>query len=101
MTNRRQFIAQLSLGSAVLFAGKAMADNTPVSESDPLAVSMGYKADAAKVDKAKFPKYTATSKCSNCALFQGKATDASGPCGLFGGKQVPAGGWCNAWSKKA
>ena len=101
MTNRRQFITQITMGSAVLFAGRAaLAETAAVSETDPMAVSMGYKADGAKVDKAKFPKYAPTSKCANCALYQGKAADATGPCNLFGGKLVPSGGWCNAWSKK-
>ena len=62
---------------------------------------VGYKADATKVDKAKYPKYAAGQNCTNCALYQGKAGSASGGCGLFPGKQVSAKGWCSAWAKKA
>ena len=101
MTNRRKFITQLGLGSAVMLAGHALAAPETVSEADPQASSMGYKASAAKVDKAKFPKYAPPRQCSNCVLFQGKATDATGPCSLFGGKLVAGGGWCNAYTKKA
>jgi len=83
-------------GVAVAHAQAAM-----VSESDPQAKSLGYLADATKVDKAKFPKYAAGQLCSNCALYKGKATDAAGGCGIFPGKQVAGKGWCSAYAKKA
>lgn len=38
--------------------------------------------------------------CTNCALFQGKASDAWGGGPLFGSRQVAGKGWCNAWAKK-
>lgn len=72
-----------------------------VQESDAQAIALGYKADATKADKAKYPKYAAGQQCANCALYQGKATDAAGPCPLFAGKQVASKGWCSAWAKKA
>jgi hypothetical protein len=72
-----------------------------VSESDATAQSLGYKADATKVDKARFAKYQAGQACANCQLYQGKPGDASGPCPIFGGKQVSAKGWCGAYVKKA
>jgi hypothetical protein len=53
------------------------------------------------VDKTKQPKYAAGQICGNCALFQGKATDAAGGCPLFAGKQVAGKGWCSAYAKKA
>jgi len=102
MTNRRQFIVQLSLGSAAaILAGRAVADSPMVSETDPQAAGLGYKADASKADKAKYPKYAAGQSCGNCALYQGKAGDKAGPCPLFAGKQVSAAGWCSAYNKKA
>ena len=72
-----------------------------VAENDPQAAGVGYKADASKVDKAKYPKYAAGQNCASCALYQGKAGAASGGCGLFPGKQVAAKGWCSAYAKKA
>jgi hypothetical protein len=51
--------------------------------------------------KVKYPKYASGNQCSNCALYQGKAGDASGGCPLFPGKQVASKGWCSAWVKKA
>ena len=71
-----------------------------VDEKDPAAVSLGYVADASRVDAAKFKTYTAGSACGNCALFAGKPGDASGPCPLFAGRQVSAKGWCSAHAKK-
>ncbi len=101
MTNRREFIVQLSVGSAALAAGQVQAQGAMVAETDAQAAGLGYKADATKVDKAKFPKYAAGQVCTNCALYQGKATDAAGGCPLFAGKQVAGKGWCSAWAKKA
>ena len=101
MSNRREFIVQLSLGTGALVAGQAMAQGAPLAETDPQAVALGYKADTTKVDAKKFPKHAATQQCNNCALFQGKAADKSGGCPLFAGKTVTATGWCSAWAKKA
>ena len=101
MSNRREFIVQLSLGTGALVAGQAMAQGAPLAEADPQAVALGYKADTTKVDAKKFPKHAATQNCANCALFQGKAGDKTGGCPLFAGKSVTANGWCSAWAKKA
>jgi len=101
MINRREFIVQLSLGSAALIAGRAMAQGAMVAETDAQATALGYKADGSKVDKVKYPKYAASQQCSGCAMYQGKPGDASGGCVFFPGKQVAANGWCSAWAKKA
>lgn len=101
MTNRRQFMIQTCLGSGAMLAGHSFADVPMLAETEPQAVALGYKANATKVDKAKFPKYAAEQVCSNCVLYQGKPTDAAGGCPLFAGKQVAGKGWCSAWAKKA
>ena len=72
-----------------------------VAETDPQAQALGYKTDTTKADSKKFPKHTSEQKCSNCALYQGKAGSPAGGCGIFAGKQVAANGWCSAWAKKA
>jgi len=69
-------------------------------ESDLQALGLGYKEDATKVDKKKYPKYEAGRACGNCTLFQGKAGDAAGGCPLFSGKSVSSKGWCSSHSKK-
>ena len=104
MSNRREFIVQFSLTTGALAAAAsstAFAQGALVDEKDAQAAALGYKADATKVDKAKYPKYAAGQNCSNCALFQGKETDKAGGCPLFAGKQVSAKAWCSAWAKKA
>jgi High potential iron-sulfur protein len=101
MTNRREFMVQLSVGGTALAANSAFAQVAMVAEGDAQASALSYKADASKVDKVKFPRFVAGNQCSNCALYQGKSQAVAGGCPLFAGKQVAAKGWCNAWAKKA
>lgn len=101
MTNRREFIAQISFASTALLAGNSMAQGAMLAETDAQAKALGYVADATKADKVKFPKFAAGQNCANCALYQGKAGAAAGGCPLFAGKQVAAKGWCSAYAKKA
>lgn len=102
-SNRRIFVIQTVVGAGALAAAHLARAQTPpmLLETDPQAMALGYKADATKADKAKFPKYAAGQDCANCALYQGKATDAAGGCPLFAGKHVAGKGWCSAWAKKA
>ena len=101
MSNRREFIVQFGLASGALATSKAWAQPAALTETDAQATALGYKADTTKVDTKKFPKHSPEQKCNNCALYQGKATDASGGCPLFAGKSVAGKGWCSAWAKKA
>jgi hypothetical protein len=95
----------LQIGAACAAAGffpMVWADTLPpLSESDPVAQSLGYKANAAQVDKTKFPQYAAGQSCSNCSLFMGTAGATSGPCPLYAGKAVSATGWCASYAKKS
>ncbi len=106
-TTRRTFVIHSLAGAgtlvvaAVTFQAHAQA---ALSDTDPLAGSLGYKSDGSKTDKtkyAKYAKYAAGQSCSNCAIFQAKATDTMYDCPLFAGKQVSAKGWCSAYAKKA
>jgi len=100
--SRRAFIEN----SAVLIAtvgvsSVAWSDTAPMlSESDPTALALGYKANASTVDKAKYAQYAPGQSCSSCALYQGAAGSASGPCAIFPGKAVSAKGWCSSYAKK-
>jgi High potential iron-sulfur protein len=102
-TTRRHFLMSAIPATALIFgAGStAFAAAERLDEKDPIAVSLGYKTDASKVDAKKFPAYVAGRHCSGCMLYQGKSTDASAPCGAVGGKLVSGKGWCTAWVKKA
>lgn len=101
MTSRRRFIQIVPLAGASLLAARAAtAQANLVNEKDPQAVALGYVADATKADKAKYKNYAAGQNCSNCALYQGKPTDAVAACPLFAGKVVGAKAWCSAYAKK-
>jgi hypothetical protein len=100
-TGRRQFILHSIAGAGALALAQQASAQAMVADNDPQATALGYVADAAKVDKAKQPKFAAGQNCGNCSLFQGKASDASGGCPLFAGKKVSSKGWCSAYSKKA
>jgi hypothetical protein len=102
---RRDFLKIGAIGMASLAvagqAGKAVhAADAHVDENDTSAQALGYKHDATKVDKAKFPNYKPGETCANCQLFQAKPGAAWGPCPLFAGKEVNAKGWCSAYAKK-
>jgi len=98
--SRRAFVLCVVASGSAITATQATAQAATVSETDPTAAALGYKADHTKVDKAKYPKYDPSQTCSNCMLYQAKPTDASGPCTLFAGKLVAGQGWCSAWAKK-
>ena len=103
-SNRRIFVIQSVVSAGILATtglAQAQAALPLVQESEPQAVALGYKADATKADKVKYPKYAAGQNCAGCALYQGKAGDAAGGCPLYPGKQVASKGWCSAWAKKA
>ncbi|MFM1828025.1 MAG: hypothetical protein RL624_266, partial [Bacteroidota bacterium] len=89
---RRQFLIMSAAGAATLSLSNLTQAQAMVAETDPQAQGLGYKADTTKADTKKFPKHTNDQKCSNCALYQGKAGAAAGGCSLFAGKQVAANG---------
>ena len=103
MTTRRQFVLTTLPVTGLLLtaAGRTLAQAAHIEESDPVAVSLGYRNDATKVDGKKFPTYVAGRRCGSCQLFQGAAADAWAACAVMGGKQVNAKGWCSAWVQKA
>jgi High potential iron-sulfur protein len=102
MSNRRKFMAITAIGlvSAAGLTRVGQAQTARLVESEAAATALGYRHDASKVDKAKFPRFAAGQLCSNCALYQGKPTDPWAPCAVVGGKLVAAKGWCNVWAKK-
>ena len=101
MTDRRTFLKLVPAACVGMAVSPAAFANSPkLKDTDPQAIAMGYKTNAAQVDKAKSPRYAAGQKCANCVLFQAKPGDAWGQCGIFAGKLVAAGAWCNAYAKK-
>lgn len=99
-TTRRAFITSVAATSAAMMTNQAFAE-TKLDETSGQAVALGYVHNSAKVDSKKYPKHATVQICSNCLLWQSKATDPWGNCVLFAGKQVNAKGWCSTWAKKA
>jgi hypothetical protein len=102
MTTRRHIICAIPAATLALALNrKATAQPARLEEADPMAVSLGYKHDATKVDAKKFTAYVAGRNCANCQLYQGKAADPWAACAAVGGKLVNGKGWCVVWAKKA
>ena len=102
MISRRHFALTLPAAALSLVAIRtASAQAAKLEETDAIAVSLGYRNDASKVDAKKFPAFAAGRNCANCQLYQSKPGEAWGACGAVGGKLVNAKGWCVAWVKKA
>ena len=115
LNSRRGFLKMTGLGLVAATVSKFFSPNQAraagsapaaqsVNEKDPLAQSLGYHADAKKVDVKKWPKRAGAegSKqfCKTCMFFQGDATKAEAPCQIFSGKVVKANAWCNSWAEK-
>ncbi len=114
-TSRRGFLKISGLGLLAatlgpkLFSSTADAQTPPaaaVNEKDALAQSLGYHADAKKVDIKKWPKRAGAEGqkqfCYNCQFFQAKGDPkaaAEAPCQIFAGKAVKSRAWCNSWAQ--
>ena len=105
--NRRSFLrgtagyATTALAGYTLIASTAHANDPSVlNEDDPIALALGYKADATQVDISRYPKKAGEqgSKqiCANCTLYT-EQNDALGLCAAVPGKLVAGAGWCQAW----
>jgi hypothetical protein len=98
---RREFIVGSVVGLvSTAFLPLVAHAAAELSETDPSAVALGYRVDATKVDKVKFPKYAAGQECANCQFYQGSASTKTAACPLFNGKTVEGAGWCNGYTKK-
>ena len=105
MNTRRNFLFKLAVtaGAPLAITNSLCAQAPPpvkLEETDPLAMALGYREDSTKVDATKYPQHKPEMVCSSCALYQGKAGDASGPCAAVGMKSVAAVGWCSVFAKK-
>jgi hypothetical protein len=102
--SRRGFLRQgLGVALATALAPLPTKAEPPaqVSESDPQAQALGYHADSAQVDAARFPRHQPSQACAGCALFQGDREASAGPCALFPNRQVATAGWCSAWTPRS
>ncbi|NSL56036.1 high-potential iron-sulfur protein [Uliginosibacterium aquaticum] len=101
MDSRRRSILFAAPAVALgLLASREAAAQAKVTEDDPTAKALGYKADGSKVDAAKFKTWAKTNTCANCNFYK-SANANEGSCVALGNKLVAAKGWCSAWIKKA
>ena len=100
MTNRREFILKLVplAGAAAVLPRVAMADVPVLTESDPMAIAMGFVLDTTKANQKKYPKHTTEQFCQRCLHFTKPGADKA-RCDLFN-KVVPHHGWCSGFSKR-
>jgi len=101
MTKRRDFILKfvpLAGAAAVLPRVSFGADVPELTESDKMAVAMGFHLKTADADEKKYPKHTKEQMCASCLHFTKPGAD-SAKCDLFN-KIVPKGGWCSGYSKR-
>jgi hypothetical protein len=101
MSSRRQFVLKLVplVGVAAFMSRAAEAQDVPaLTETDPMALALGFKLDTAKADQAKFPKHAKDQTCASCLHFIKPGAESS-RCDLFN-KTVPKGGWCSGYSKR-
>jgi len=81
--------------------GRAHAAAGPVDPNEPQAKSLGYVADATKVDAKANPNYKPGQLCANCLQVpKGKEGGAEVPCNIFAGRAVSAKGWCKVYVKR-
>lgn len=109
-SSRRSFLATAAVAASAALVGlkppaaRAAGENLPhLSESDPLAKSLGYQSNAKSVDKSKFPTYKAGERCGECRFFQGTPGQSSGygGCQIFAGYSVNADGWCASFNARS
>ncbi len=113
--NRRNFFKMMStVGFGYIIASTAGLRNllaapptknippnqTPVSESDPVASAIGFKHNPKDVDKKKYPQFKTGQSCDSCALYV-STNKEWGKCQMLTNGVVAAKGWCGSWSKKA
>ncbi len=108
--SRRSFLATAAVAASAALVGlgarsaRAAGANLPhLSESDPLAKSLGYQSKAKNVDKSKFPTYKPGERCGECRFFQGTPGQKSGygGCQIFAGYSVDSDGWCASFNARS
>jgi hypothetical protein len=95
-------VAAAPLAAQLLRAERAEAAEAvaTLSETSKTAQTLGYVAEAGKVDAQAYPNYRPGQTCRNCSEYLGEAADAQGGCTLVLGEYVLAGAWCKAWAQK-
>ena len=88
---RRQFLRAAAAVSLIPLL-PASAQQTDVSEDEPLAKSLNYVKEAGKAKG--HAKYAEGQICGNCMFFR---PDQNNGCALFSNRRVEKEGWCMSW----
>ena len=108
--SRRAFLASAAVAASVAVIGlrprtaSAAGEKLPhLSESDPLAKSLGYRAHASAVDRKKFPAFKPGDRCAMCRFFLGTPGEKTGyaGCQIYAGYSVNADGWCASFNARS
>lgn len=105
MDSRRTFLGKfaISLGAPIALASRTFGQDPPaekIKEDDPVAMALGYKEDATKVDPIKYPQYKEGDICEGCALMPNLPEGDYAPCAVFANKLANKKGWCATFAKK-
>jgi hypothetical protein len=93
-------VASLPLAAALVRPARADDQFPLLKEEDTTAKSIGYVADAGKVDATVYPTFRKGQDCSNCKLYLGDKGEPQGACELVLGQFVLAKAWCKAWEAR-
>ncbi|GAB3252828.1 high-potential iron-sulfur protein [Chitinimonas naiadis] len=100
MPTRRTFVLQQlpALALVCLVPAVLAAEETGLSEADPAAKALNYRADASKLKPGELPGYQEGQTCGNCLYFKPKVGSKLGPCSALAEKLVHEAGWCAAYA---
>ena len=100
MPTRRQTLTLIVASGTAPILAQADLNLPELAITEPIAIALGYQADASLVDTRKFPKRAApqgsTQYCDNCTLYK-EVRAGFGTCTAIKGRLVAGKGWCNAW----
>jgi hypothetical protein len=100
MTERRDFVLKIFplAGAVAVLPHSAFGEIAHLTETDKMAVAMGFHLHTKDADQKKYPKHTDEQFCGRCLHFATPGSDEA-RCDLFN-KIVPKGGWCSGFSKR-
>lgn len=85
------------LSFALVNSRQAQSSAQALSESNPQAISLGYKINAASIDRLRWTQFIPGQSCGRCISYQGAPGSSQGPCNILGGQVVIALGWCSLY----
>ena len=88
---RRRLVVKLTV--LTLLTGCEPPALQELREDEVVARSLGYKKDAAQVDRQQFSDFVPGQRCGACRLASPRSAEVLA-CGAFPGRSVTPNGWC-------